>query len=134
MLSVFWASSDLHSRHQVAEWASRAGLATWRYPDRSDAFVLVQVTLSAGRATAAKQGFYARLAQLLNNTVGLRPEDLAIVLVENTLSPSSPSRPVDVFGHAQTTPRIRKLAPAKPEQGPSSPKTGFRSTATGDPS
>jgi 4-oxalocrotonate tautomerase len=51
--------------------------------DRSDRFVLVQVTLSAGRSTEAKQAFYARLAELLGQAVALRPEDLAIVLAEN---------------------------------------------------
>ena len=51
--------------------------------DRSDRFVLVQVTLSAGRSTEAKQAFYARLAELLAETISLRTDDLAIVLVEN---------------------------------------------------
>lgn len=51
--------------------------------DRTDRFVLVQVTLSAGRTTEAKQTFYARLAELLAEAVALRQEDLAIVLVEN---------------------------------------------------
>ncbi|MET0704039.1 MAG: tautomerase family protein, partial [Mycobacterium sp.] len=51
--------------------------------ERSDRFVLVQVTLSAGRSTEAKQAFYARLAELLGQAVALRSEDLAIVLVEN---------------------------------------------------
>ena len=51
--------------------------------ERSDRFVFVQVTLSAGRADEAKQAFYARLAELLSATIGLRREDLAISLVEN---------------------------------------------------
>jgi 4-oxalocrotonate tautomerase len=51
--------------------------------DRSDRFVLVNVTLSAGRDTEAKQAFYARLAELLGEAIDLRTEDLAIVLVEN---------------------------------------------------
>jgi 4-oxalocrotonate tautomerase len=51
--------------------------------ERTDRFVLVNVTLSAGRTTEAKQAFYARLAALLGERVGLRPEDLAIVLTEN---------------------------------------------------
>jgi 4-oxalocrotonate tautomerase len=39
--------------------------------DRTDRFVLVQVTLSAGRSTEAKQAFYARLAELLEAAIGL---------------------------------------------------------------
>jgi phenylpyruvate tautomerase PptA (4-oxalocrotonate tautomerase family) len=50
---------------------------------RSDRFVLVQVTLSAGRSTEAKQAFYERLCELLVRDVGLREEDLAVCLVEN---------------------------------------------------
>jgi 4-oxalocrotonate tautomerase len=51
--------------------------------DRSDRFVLVEVTLSAGRTVEAKQAFYARLADLLAERLDLRPEDLAVALVEN---------------------------------------------------
>ena len=51
---------------------------------RTDDIVLIQITLSAGRSTAQKQAFYARLAALLRENPGLRPEDLAVSLVENT--------------------------------------------------
>jgi 4-oxalocrotonate tautomerase len=51
--------------------------------DRSEGFVLVRVTLSAGRSTDAKRAFYRRLAELLGERVGLRGEDLAVMLVEN---------------------------------------------------
>ena len=51
---------------------------------RTDNIVLVQVTLSAGRTTEQKQAFYARLAALLRENPGLRPEDVTITLVENT--------------------------------------------------
>jgi 4-oxalocrotonate tautomerase len=51
--------------------------------DRSDAFVLVRITLSAGRSTDTKRDFYRRLADLLAERVGLAMEDLAVVLVEN---------------------------------------------------
>ena len=50
---------------------------------RSDRFVVVQVTLSAGRSTEVKQAFYRRLAELLHERVGLSTDDLAICLVEN---------------------------------------------------
>ena len=50
---------------------------------RSDRFVVVQVTLSAGRSTEVKQAFYRRLADLLHERVGLATDDVAICLVEN---------------------------------------------------
>jgi 4-oxalocrotonate tautomerase len=51
--------------------------------DRSDRFVLVHVTLSRGRTTEAKQAFYRALAERLAEALDLRPEDLAVCLVEN---------------------------------------------------
>jgi 4-oxalocrotonate tautomerase len=51
--------------------------------ERSDQFVMVRVTLSAGRSAEAKSAFYQKLAQLLADRIGLRSEDLAVILVEN---------------------------------------------------
>jgi 4-oxalocrotonate tautomerase len=51
--------------------------------ERSDNIVFVQVVLAAGRDAAKKQAFYARLAELLQQDPGLRPEDLVINLVED---------------------------------------------------
>jgi len=51
--------------------------------ERTDRIVFVQVFLSKGRTTEQKQAFYAAVARELANA-GLRPEDLAIALVENT--------------------------------------------------
>jgi 4-oxalocrotonate tautomerase len=51
--------------------------------ERSDQFVMVRVTLAAGRSTDAKAAFYRQLAGLLADRIGLRSEDLAVVLVEN---------------------------------------------------
>jgi 4-oxalocrotonate tautomerase len=51
--------------------------------DRSDGWVLVHITLAAGRSTPAKQAFYADLSRRLAATVGLRDDDLAVVLAEN---------------------------------------------------
>jgi 4-oxalocrotonate tautomerase len=47
---------------------------------------MVRVTLSAGRTDEAKSAFYARLAELLADRIGLRPEDLAVILAENERS------------------------------------------------
>jgi phenylpyruvate tautomerase PptA (4-oxalocrotonate tautomerase family) len=51
--------------------------------ERSERFVLVRVTLAAGRATAVKQAFYRRLSELLSARAGLSSNDLAVTLVEN---------------------------------------------------
>jgi 4-oxalocrotonate tautomerase len=69
----------------VSEHAPEALLFDRAYLDieRSDAFVLVGVTLAAGRSAVVKQAFYARLCELLVETVGLREQDLAVCLVEN---------------------------------------------------
>jgi 4-oxalocrotonate tautomerase len=72
--------------------------------ERSDRFVMVTVTLAAGRSTEAKQAFYAELCEGLVRAVGLRPQDLAVVLVENQREDWS-------FGHGKasylTIPRDR---------------------------
>jgi 4-oxalocrotonate tautomerase len=51
--------------------------------DRDEGFLLIRITLSAGRTTGAKQAFYRRLAELLAARSGMRPENLAVALVEN---------------------------------------------------
>ncbi|HEY3775624.1 MAG TPA: tautomerase family protein [Solirubrobacteraceae bacterium] len=50
---------------------------------RDEAFLMIRITLSAGRTTDAKQAFYRRLAELLGERTGMRAENLAVVLVEN---------------------------------------------------
>ncbi len=49
---------------------------------RSDAIVLIQITLSEGRSVEAKQALYARIAERLNAELGVRTEDVFINLVE----------------------------------------------------
>jgi 4-oxalocrotonate tautomerase len=46
--------------------------------------VLVEVTLRAGRDDTMKRAFYQRAAELAREGAGVRPEDLMIVLRENT--------------------------------------------------
>jgi 4-oxalocrotonate tautomerase len=48
----------------------------------SEAVVLVQVTLSAGRKPGQKRAFFARAAELLAESPGLNPQNLVINLVE----------------------------------------------------
>jgi len=51
--------------------------------DRDEGLLLIRITLSAGRATDAKQAFYRRLAGLLAERTGMRTENLAVVMIEN---------------------------------------------------
>ena len=51
--------------------------------DRDEGFVLIRITLAAGRTTDAKQAFYSRLAELLAERIGMRTENLAVVMIEN---------------------------------------------------
>lgn len=51
---------------------------------RTDRIVLIQITLSAGRKPAQKRALYRRIAELLAKSPGVRPEDVAINLVEVT--------------------------------------------------
>lgn len=49
---------------------------------RSDDIVMVQITLSAGRKLGQKKLLFKRMAEILKDKPGLRPEDLVINLVE----------------------------------------------------
>jgi phenylpyruvate tautomerase PptA (4-oxalocrotonate tautomerase family) len=51
---------------------------------RTDALVVIQITLNAGRTVDAKRKLYARIAELLKQKAGVRPEDVLISLVETT--------------------------------------------------
>jgi len=51
--------------------------------DRDEGFLLIRITLSAGRTTDAKQAFFRRLAELLAERTGMRTENLAVVMLEN---------------------------------------------------
>ena len=52
--------------------------------ERTEGIVIVQIFLSSGRSTAQKQAFYARAAELIAAEAATRPEDVTIVLTENT--------------------------------------------------
>lgn len=49
---------------------------------RSDALIMIQITLNAGRTTDMKKAFYKRVVDLLVQEVNIRPEDVLICLVE----------------------------------------------------
>jgi 4-oxalocrotonate tautomerase len=50
--------------------------------ERSDCVVFVQITMSFGRKPQQKRALYKRMAELLAQSPGLRPQDLLINLVE----------------------------------------------------
>jgi phenylpyruvate tautomerase PptA (4-oxalocrotonate tautomerase family) len=50
--------------------------------ERSDDFVLVQITLSTGRKPAQKGKLFQRMSEILAENPGLRPQDLMVNLVE----------------------------------------------------
>jgi 4-oxalocrotonate tautomerase len=49
---------------------------------RSNDIVMVQITLSTGRKLAQKRQLFKRMAEILAENPGLRPQDLMINLVE----------------------------------------------------
>jgi 4-oxalocrotonate tautomerase len=49
---------------------------------RSDDVILIQITLNAGRTLEAKKALYARIAQLVREAPGVRPEDVFVSLIE----------------------------------------------------
>jgi phenylpyruvate tautomerase PptA (4-oxalocrotonate tautomerase family) len=50
--------------------------------ERTDDVVLVQITLSAGRSVEKKKALFARIAERLAESPGLRKEDVFVCLVE----------------------------------------------------
>ncbi len=49
---------------------------------RTNALVIVQITLNVGRAVDLKKKLFARTAELLREQAGVRAEDLIVYLVE----------------------------------------------------
>lgn len=47
---------------------------------RSDNFVLICVTAGRQRDTRVKQAFYRRLAELLDDAPGIRPDDVMVII------------------------------------------------------
>jgi phenylpyruvate tautomerase PptA (4-oxalocrotonate tautomerase family) len=49
---------------------------------RTNALIMIQIALSAGRSTELKKGLYKRIAELLHQEVNVRKEDVFITLIE----------------------------------------------------
>jgi len=54
--------------------------------NRSDNLVVVQITMRRGRSDGMKKKLYANIADNLESSVGLRPQDVFIYLTENDFS------------------------------------------------
>jgi 4-oxalocrotonate tautomerase len=50
----------------------------------TDQIVIVQITLSAGRKPQQKRNLFKRIAEILQESPGLSPQDLVVNLVETT--------------------------------------------------
>lgn len=50
--------------------------------NRTDNIIIIQITLNEGRTIEQKKALYQKLAQELEEKLGIRPEDLFINLVE----------------------------------------------------
>ena len=74
-----------HDRFQVVTEYGPDGLIydpSYLGIERSDDFVLIQITLSAGRKPGQKKKLYELMSKILSEKPGLRPQDLMINLVE----------------------------------------------------
>jgi 4-oxalocrotonate tautomerase len=72
-------------RFQVITEHATGGLIydpTYLGVQRTDNIVLVQITLSAGRKPPQKRTLFRRMAEMLAENPGLRPQDLMVNLVE----------------------------------------------------
>jgi 4-oxalocrotonate tautomerase len=70
----------------IAEHAAGGMVHDPSYLDiaRTDAVVFIQITLNAGRTVEMKKALYARIAELLAKSPGVRREDVLVSLVEVT--------------------------------------------------
>ncbi|WP_339223737.1 tautomerase family protein [Paenibacillus sp. FSL H8-0332] len=50
--------------------------------ERTDGLLYIQITLKSGRSQEQKRGFYSKLAETLSSTLGIRKEDVFVVLVD----------------------------------------------------
>ena len=72
-------------RFQVVTEHTADGLiydASYLGVERSDRVVFVQITMSTGRKPQQKRALFRRMAEILKESPGLRPQDLLVNLVE----------------------------------------------------
>ncbi len=77
--------APVQDRFQIITEHAAGGLIydpTYLGIQRSEDIVMVQITLSTGRKLAQKRKLMKRMAEILQENPGLRPQDLMINLVE----------------------------------------------------
>jgi 4-oxalocrotonate tautomerase len=79
------AGAPVDDRFQIISEHSAGGIIydpNYLGINRGENIVIVQITLSAGRKLAQKKMLFKRMAEILAENPGLRPEDLMVNLVE----------------------------------------------------
>jgi len=79
------AGAPVQDRFQIIAEHPAGGLIydpTYLGIQRTDDIVMVQITLSTGRKLAQKRKLIKRMAEILAEKPGLRPQDLMVSLVE----------------------------------------------------
>lgn len=71
-----FAAITEHEPENINNSGSYAGI------ERSDDAVFIQITVNAGRSVEKKKALYAAIAKRLEADPGVRPEDVAVSLVE----------------------------------------------------
>jgi phenylpyruvate tautomerase PptA (4-oxalocrotonate tautomerase family) len=72
-------------RFQLVTEHSKSGFTydpTYLDIKRSDRLIMIQITLNQGRTTEMKKALYKRIAELLEQEIKLRKQDVLISLVE----------------------------------------------------
>ncbi len=74
---LFHILEELES-HQLIAHPTYGGV------NRGDGLVVIQITLNAGRTVEIKRALYADIAKRLQESIGVRPDDVLVSLVEVT--------------------------------------------------
>lgn len=81
------ANVPADDRFQIFHLVDRDALIghpTYGGVSRSDALVIVRITLNAGRTIEIKKKLYAEIARRIESAAAIRPDDVMICLVEVT--------------------------------------------------
>src|SRR5256885_4217680 len=84
----FFSSRRRHTRLQ-GDWSSdvcSSDLRSFNGVARSDAVVVVEITMRRGRSDAMKKALYAAIARNLHEGAGVAPADVFIFMHENDYS------------------------------------------------
>jgi 4-oxalocrotonate tautomerase len=80
---VFPEDVLFHKIHEVKK-EHMIYLDEFRSVKRSDNMIFIECTIKAGRTAEKKQAMYKRISEDLSNELGVRKEDIIIVIKENS--------------------------------------------------